>query len=80
MENPSLPSDFFPVSASPTSLSQDSLLSIPSIHKLREVLSKTSEKLSNFSSRQQVPYQDLIDKTHEISELKAKIIKLEQEK
>lgn len=80
MENSSLPPDFLPVPPSPTSSSQSSLLSVPSIHKLREVLSKTSEKLSNFSSRQQVPYQDLLDKTHEITELKAKILKLEQEK
>ena len=63
-------------------LSSNSLRSAPSIHKLRELLSKTSEKLSSYTGRPENPssYQDLVDKTKEISELKKKIRVLELEK
>jgi hypothetical protein len=80
MEESYFSSDYSSITSSPAPANQSSLRSTPSIHKLREILSKTSEKLSSFTGRPELPYQDLADKTKEISELKKRIRTLELEK
>ena len=55
---------------------------MPSISKLKEVLAKTSEKLSVYTGKHEISsfYPDISEKTREISELKQRIRVLETEK
>lgn len=78
----SFSSDYSPIYDSSYAQSSNSLKTMPSIHKLRDLLSKTSEKLNSYTvkSENSSTYQDLVDKTKEISELKKKIRTLELEK
>lgn len=78
----SFSSEYSPIYDTSHPQTSNSLRSIPSIHKLRELLSKTSEKLSSYTGRPEnsSPYQDIVDKTKEISDLKKRIRVLELEK
>lgn len=78
----SFSSEYSPIYDSSYAQSSNSLKTMPSIHKLRDLLSKTSEKLSSYTvkSEHTSTYQELVDKTKEISDLKKKIRILELEK
>ena len=78
----SFSSDLSPITTNPQIKSANSLTTMPSISKLKEVLARTSEKLSVYTGKQEASSNnmDISDKVREISELKQKIRRLEAEK
>ncbi|OMJ85652.1 hypothetical protein SteCoe_13004 [Stentor coeruleus] len=75
----SFSSELSPIRDSSQPRSLNSLKALPSIEKLREVLAKTSEKLSVYAPKPSVSTENTL-KSKEIAGLKKKIRKLESEK
>ena len=76
----SFSSDLSPLHEMPTN--SNSLKSMPSVNKLREILAQTSEKLNNYTEKHGISntYAEITEKNKEITELRKKLQDLETEK